>query len=260
MSTEFPYIEESLYHAHAANGSSDIKTAYKCIHEYYLSKYGPPRHREPTSSMLLGSVVDTMVTEPKQFESRYVVLPKGQRKAKGESREVIREDGSHSYQTALAMKKALDQSEVAQSLLNLTAMHCESQASRFATINGVEAKCRCDILHEDYCVDLKTTVDATPQAFGKQAIRFGYHMQAEWYRRILRATGCEIKQFYFVVVQSSWPWTVGCYTLPANAQLYAKQQVDRACEKIKTALETSCFDTELMTNVVALETPDFLFS
>ena len=41
MSTEFPYIEESLYHAHAANGRTDIKTAYKqrCL-ELHPDKQG----------------------------------------------------------------------------------------------------------------------------------------------------------------------------------------------------------------------------
>lgn len=260
MDNEWPYVDESVYHSHLANGSSDIKTAYKNIYEYYLSKFGAPRHHEPTGSMTLGSVVDCMVTEPDKFDERFVVLEKGERKASGEKRDVIRHSGSQSYESALAMKKALADSKIAQSIFNFGAINCERQASRFATVCGVEAKCRCDVLHDNYCVDLKTTVDASPTAFSRQAIRFGYHIQAEWYRRILRATGHEISRFYFVVVQSSWPWTVGCYTLPANAQLFAKQQVDEACEKIKTALETSCFDTELMTDVVTLDTPDFLFN
>lgn len=63
-------------------------------------------------------------------------------------------------------------------------------------------------------VDLKTARAASPEAFAKSVVEYGYDLQQEWYRDVYRlATGEEV-EFVFVVVESTPPYLVATYQLP----------------------------------------------
>lgn len=63
-------------------------------------------------------------------------------------------------------------------------------------------------------VDLKTARDASPAAFAKAVVEYGYDLQQEWYRTDYKnATGEEF-EFVFVVVETSPPYLVATYQLP----------------------------------------------
>jgi hypothetical protein len=63
-------------------------------------------------------------------------------------------------------------------------------------------------------VELKTTDDASPGAFVKSIIEYGYDLSQEWYRDTYRwATGEEIEHA-FIVVEKRPPYLVAHYRLP----------------------------------------------
>jgi hypothetical protein len=63
-------------------------------------------------------------------------------------------------------------------------------------------------------VELKTTDDASPAAFVKSIIEYGYDLSQEWYRdTYLWATGEEIEHA-FIVVEKRPPYLVAHYRLP----------------------------------------------
>lgn len=257
---EHLYVEPEHYHAHPANGSSDIKLAYRDIYAYREKQMGRAPQTEPTPAMTLGSVFDLMLTEPDAFDERFVVLEKGARKPKDEKREVIRDQGQYSIATVNAMLEEIHKHKVARAVLDLGATRCQTQASYFATVKGVQAKCRPDVLHRNYCVDIKTTADASPTAFARQAIRLGYHIQQEWYTRILQQNKRVVERFYFVVVQTSWPFTVGVYTLPATALVYADVCIQKACNKIIRGHEKNDWLNQTHREVIELDCPDYVFN
>jgi len=65
-------------------------------------------------------------------------------------------------------------------------------------------------------LELKTTDDASPEAFVKSIIEYGYDLSHEWYRDTYRwATGEEV-EFAFIVVEKRPPYLVAHYRLPES--------------------------------------------
>lgn len=67
------------------------------------------------------------------------------------------------------------------------------------------------------CVDLKTTVNADPDEFGRSVVKFGYHQQAAWYLAGLAAHAVDDARFLFVCVEKSAPHLVSVIELDAEA-------------------------------------------
>ncbi len=67
-------------------------------------------------------------------------------------------------------------------------------------------------------VDYKTADSADPEQFGKKAVNLGYHMSAEWYRRLV--IGLELADdpaFLHVVQEKEPPYLVSVCQLPGEA-------------------------------------------
>ena len=77
---------------------------------------------------------------------------------------------------------------------------------------GLALKARPDLWIEDHTlVDVKTTDDATPEAFLRTIGSFGYHIQAAHY---MAMTGAD--NFIFVAVERKAPYAIGIYKLDAE--------------------------------------------
>ena len=63
-------------------------------------------------------------------------------------------------------------------------------------------------------VDYKTAISAAPDEFGRSAVKFGYHIQAAWYRRLAISLGlAETVSFRFVVQEKTAPYLVSVIEL-----------------------------------------------
>jgi len=78
--------------------------------------------------------------------------------------------------------------------------------------NGLQHKCRCDVVNGDVIADLKTCGDASPRAVRNSVLRFGYHIQAAHY---LRGTGAQ--RFVLIFVEKTAPYLTAVYELDAEA-------------------------------------------
>lgn len=76
--------------------------------------------------------------------------------------------------------------------------------------------------------DLKTTADASPAAWANAVNDYGYHIQAEFYRRGMEATGIGGTPFVFLVVENRPPYGVVLYEIEAESMAIARHEVDRA--------------------------------
>ena len=76
--------------------------------------------------------------------------------------------------------------------------------------------------------DLKTTADASPAAWANAVNDYGYHIQAEFYRRGMEATGIGGTPFVFLVVENRPPYGVVLYEIEAESMVIARHEVDRA--------------------------------
>jgi len=100
--------------------------------------------------------------------------------------------------------------------------HAEASVFAQDPETGVELRARFDFLPDlslprPVALDLKTTASqATPDEFGKAAIRYGYDVQEEHYLDDLDLSGADGNrpQFAFVVVEKEPPYLVAVLQLP----------------------------------------------
>ena len=89
---------------------------------------------------------------------------------------------------------------------------------------GVELKAKFDFLAVDskYAVDLKTTVDASPDGFARAVSNYGYYFQAAFYLDAIP----ELERFYFVCIEKKTN-AVAVYYLERDSAyvLYGRNQM-----------------------------------
>jgi hypothetical protein len=84
---------------------------------------------------------------------------------------------------------------------------------------GVLCKARLDAYNERIgtVIDIKTTIDASPQGFGRKLYAYGYNRQAAWYLDSLRAHNESAYHFVFIAVEKEPPYSIGLYRLSDEA-------------------------------------------
>ena len=95
---------------------------------------------------------------------------------------------------------------------------------------GLACKARADKYREDLgcVVDLKSAVDASPDAFRRSVANYGYVRQAAHYRDGFGCLGPELDHFDFVVAEKAAPYAVAVYSLDREALALGQRQVERA--------------------------------
>jgi len=113
------------------------------------------------------------------------------------------------------------------------------EASMFAhdSIYNVDLRARPDGWRKDIAavVDIKTTIDPSPEGFARQVANFGYHIQDAFYRRVLTLNGIEIDRFIFIAVGKEAPYAVGVYELDWRTLDEGKAAVKYALEQYAEA-------------------------
>lgn len=89
-------------------------------------------------------------------------------------------------------------------------------------------------------VDLKTTKDASPEAFGKSVAEWGYHRQDVHYRQGLAAClKCDWRAIDFVIVcvETEPPYLVATYRLSDGSEPHTPDDVGLGLEQMRAARE-----------------------
>lgn len=73
---------------------------------------------------------------------------------------------------------------------------------------GQRCKCRADAISPTMVMDLKTTQDAGTKAFQRDAIKYGYHIQAAHYLAGIEAVTGQKRDWYFVALEKKQPFGV----------------------------------------------------
>lgn len=104
---------------------------------------------------------------------------------------------------------------------------------------GLECKARADYLVEErgLLVDVKTTENASYEAFRRSIANYGYHRQDAFYRAGFAAAGVKIEHFVFVVVEKTAPYAVAVYTLDEDGCAAGRLAVRDSLETLADCLE-----------------------
>jgi hypothetical protein len=118
--------------------------------------------------------------------------------------------------------------------LNLNYM--ASDPKLFGEIDGIKVKGMPDWAFGGMIVDLKTTsggVDAT--SFARTVDNFHYDMQAAMYVELVRQSGEENPQFYWVAVESDNPYDVAVYAATPRIIEVGRAKLNAALRNVKMA-------------------------
>lgn len=206
--------------------------------------------REPTDAMQFGILLHMAVLEPERFASQVVVAPKVDRRTKAGKADwesfVAESNGKHvadaeDLDRIRAMTAEIYTNPIAAWLLRLGGVR-EVSMRWDCRETGLPLKCRLDFLSNResdgfIVVDLKTTRNASPEAFAKSCFSFGYHRQAAHYTEGVRLLIGELPRFVFVAVGTEPPHEVAVYELDDAAIDLGNEQNT----KIKRAL-SKCLD------------------
>ena len=201
------------YHAVEALSKSMMSKILKSPAHYKASL---DEHQEPSKAMQMGTAIHTAVLEPQLYSQVVAVIPPD---IDGRNKEGKAWKEAHKSRIHLTHAEDIDVQGVANSVRrhpfwDIIHLSHKIEASVFAQDEqtGLALKARPDLWIEDHTlVDVKTTDDATPEAFLRTIASFGYHIQAAHY---MAMTGAD--NFIFVAVERKAPYAIGIYKLDAE--------------------------------------------
>lgn len=190
------------------------------------ARYEMLNPKDDTPSTLLGTAVHTSVLEPKKFLARYAVAPKLDKRTKigkamwaefeGDHPTVIcltEEEGN----AVLGMTGAIAMHPFMATLLSLPSMRevvfeWDEQVSEYPQLVQ-HCKCRVDLIakpRETVMLCIKTTRDASDEAFSRSVNTYAYHAQAASYLRGAQAVKPmqSERRFIWCAVENKPPYGV----------------------------------------------------
>lgn len=217
-------MTESEYRNHPAVSRSELWKLQESPQKFAWAKAHP---EAPTPALLFGQVFHKLALEPETFQQEYAVAPKCDRRTK-EGKAVWAEFQSAAGDKAIVPMEMFEQAdEMCKSLMSvpfavkLLAGRKEVPFFWKDDLTGEECKCRVDCLNENFSqpivVDLKSTTDASTEAFTKAAINYGYDLQSAMYSEGVEANLMQKPLFVFIAVEKDPPYAVNI--LQADALL-----------------------------------------
>jgi exodeoxyribonuclease VIII len=215
-------LSDETYFSLPYISKSGLDLVSKCPAHF---KYWSERERTKTRAMDLGTAIHCAVLEPETFAQRFAPVLEIDRRTKEGKKAYGQWQEEHAgkiplsasdWSTCMAAANAVFAHPVAQPLLMggqaEVAMIWETPHAG-ADGRPLLAKAKVDYLNGKTIVDLKTTRDASREAFQESIRTYRYGVQAAYYSDGLEflLDGTPIDDFVFIVVESAPPYHVAIY-------------------------------------------------
>lgn len=222
-------LSNTEYHAHPAVSRS---TLHKILSSTTLrrAKWELENPKPETESMALGSLVHCMILEPSMVDFMFELKLDGRTKEGKAQKENLKEIAKTLVSASdWADAKCMADAVMAHPIASKLFIDGVAEQAVFGDIDGLNCKCKPDYFKNNgILVDLKTTDDASPEAFVKSAIKYGYDMQAVMYKELTGASA-----FVFVCVEKTAPFDVAVYVLDDEFYLRGKKRMHDAISLYK---------------------------
>jgi hypothetical protein len=167
---------------------------------------------EPTLSQQFGILVHLAILEPKKFKNTCVAWNGDRRTKQGQElyehwenqgKIIIKIDSWHKIK---AIRAAVLSHPIAKHLI---------KSSRHEIIKtwvdptGTKCKCRADCVNKTLIADLKTVLDASPEAMSRYIAHYEIHRQAAFY-----LDGFKKQEFFLIAAEKTAPYPVAVYRIP----------------------------------------------
>jgi exodeoxyribonuclease VIII len=222
-------MDEKEYRMAPAIAGSDAKKILPPLTPaHYAAHMAGETRREPSKSMMLGTMAHLAVLEPSKLDGAFVEKPEGKEgdfrtkegkewKAKMGNTPILDADEARAVR---GIRDSIAANKSARELLAET----QSEVALFAEHrSGLWIKGRVDALKvvDDMgsaIVDVKTTsAGADYNTFSRQAASLNYHVSAAWYCHLAGLNGLPPARFYWIAVETSAPFAVAVYEIHPDA-------------------------------------------
>lgn len=235
------------YHQHPAIGSTALNCFLRSRREFEARYVNRTLPSDESDAMDFGSVLHWATLEPERLWDSVAEIPDDVLTSNGQRRGKKWDE----YKSANAGKRLLKAGDWRQVRGMLDAIRENPLVREFLRLpgerekpifwpearSGVACKCKPDILTERVIIDVKTTVDASPDAFTRTILRYGYHRQAALYRAGVQMLTGDMLPFLFVVIQKTEPYTCRVFRIGDD-----ELQLGAADVSEGLAVMAKCFD------------------
>ena len=218
-----------------------------------------------TPALRLGRAIHSIVLEGRaQFDKEFAITPSDiDRRTKA---------GKEAYATFLesAKDKSVLSPDEAETARNVADAVIQSPLGQDIFIDngraelsiqwndpdtGLLCKARIDWAASNALVDLKTAADASPKAFLKDIVNYGYHQQAAHYANGWRVLTGDLLPFQFLAVEKSEPFGVALYELSDEFMSMGHEKNVYLMRKYQEAEELGLWSESYQQEPVELEPP-----
>jgi hypothetical protein len=232
-------VPNAVYHEDRKCASSTWLKKIKSKTPFHLRSYldSPPSGSSP--ALVMGSAVDTLVFEPELWDKEFVIAPEINRRTNAGKEEWAKliSECANSNRTLISNAEHFQALQTAKAvrtnpvMVDLLANGKTQQTFIWKDPStGLLCKCRTDWYDESTAtiVDVKTALDASPEAFSKAIDKFGYHIQSAFYSDGVRACNKPVERFVFAVMEkpNKMDCTVASPNLMAFYELSAEDMQD----------------------------------
>ena len=237
-------LEDYLYHNPITPGlsSSGMKAIYHKNPKYYRELKDNPVQKNK-DALLIGRAVHKYILEPEDFEKEFFIYPDNVRKNSAsykkyqndaQNKEMIKESV---FENIKGMAKSLE------NYYNMLGVLRSGLREHAMFVWDEEYECvlriKADSILKDKVLDLKTTQDASLDAFSKSVATFGYDLQAWLYLRICELGNEPKRMFGFVAVEKERPFLVnGIMIDPEDVSYYSSKVAQKVLEQYSYCLKT----------------------
>lgn len=232
-------IEE--YHNHPAISRSGVMLFKKSPLHFWNRYFNHEVEEKNSSALILGNAFHALILEPKLFEDKYCIAPKVDKRTSAGKEELARFEAANfgkvllsqeQYEQIFHMSESVSNSKIAYDLIK-QGMH-EKSAFWTDSKTDVQCKCRPDILTLDMVCDIKTSSDASYQAFQRDIYNYGYHIQAAMISDgLLSACDANIDEFIFIVIEKEPPYAVAIYCLNKESIELGRKEYQEVLDQYK---------------------------
>ena len=206
-------------------------------------RYWKDNPKEPTAAMVFGTLVHALILEPHRNIGDVVSIKQlnwTTKEGKAE-REELQKLGlpivsQQDADRALRVRDAVLDHEQAKELLAGTT--CEKNYQWTGYTSKVACKAGVDAVGPAGIIDIKTTIDASPEGFARRIRALNYHLQAAHYIDGVSHVDGVMHSFTFIAVETAPPYAVACYQLDRNALSAGHATMDRIASVYARCLAT----------------------
>lgn len=198
-------------------------------------KYEIEHPREDTPELAFGRAFHAWLLEREFWDSRYLIGQKFDRRTKEGKAAALAFEAQAAGLEIIAWEDHARIRVMAEKVFYHEEAHAlleegEAEVSLLWEMEGLACKGRLDWWVEEAGIflDIKTTRDASPAAFTRDAARYGYFMQAAFYAQGLHLLTGGLTIPYFIAIEKALPHEVAVYEITPEALAFGGEQAKEA--------------------------------